>query len=888
MRKHKWLLSYTALWALVSAFWILCAYVSGRTLLWHGDSYYQFYTALSYTGKAVRSLLSGNGFKMVDLSLGHGLDTVGMLSFYGLTNPFYWIGALFTGKGLEIYYHALLLFYIWAAGALFGRFLRVTGIHKGNSRVLIMGAVMFAFCGYNTAGLLKFPFFAPGVLGLILILLAVERYLKTGKWLCATLSVFLTVIANYYLAYQTLLLCAGYVLLRLFGLIKTNGVRKAARKGFALLFSCGAGVLLSAVILLPALDSILLSGRVSTEAGATASLLYYPLSYYRDIISGFISPYSYAGFWTQVSFVPPVLLGIFALFSEKGHRSVKIGFLLTLLMVLMPFFGKLMNGGGYPANRWSYGFAFACCVCASRGLSVLIDAPAPKRRNITLFSLIFALIALALSVMIPGSGAEEAEQLPGFLPVSTQLLTAAAGLCALAFCALLIWNKGLLPAVTGKRLLIAALVCGAAYSMGYGALMLTSSDWYGKDIDKAIKNDAVTAAVQIEDDYAIRVDTGFSRDAHSSITGYRGNGYYWSTVPGSIPQALIRLGCPGLRWTFLFNGYENDPFLEAVAAVGSAVRTDGSNDGLPYGFSATDKAQVYKNEYALPLGIFFTETLSEDDWNALSPLDKRRALLSRAVTGTETSLASAPGGLSPLPFTLEAESGLEASAKLIKGEAGKCVSISFDAPADTLIYILFDKPVLSGRNDEVYSDMLLKTADGSVSDICLSNPLSKYAYPQECIFVYAGTGADGAETVYLRPEQSLSLALDGIEIYALPVKEYTDLVEEARTRGVWAPEIANNRISGSFKCDKSGIMQLSVPFSSGWKASVNGKESPLFACGAGYMGLKLEPGENKIVLDYTTPFLREGLIVSLITLAAVVICVFLERRKPVTHCEQRM
>lgn len=90
-----WILRYTALYLMVVLPMIALLLISGKTLLWGKDAYYQQYTTLSYTGQAIRRLLSGSGFDMVDLSLGQGMDVIGTLAYYGLTDPPQWLGALY-------------------------------------------------------------------------------------------------------------------------------------------------------------------------------------------------------------------------------------------------------------------------------------------------------------------------------------------------------------------------------------------------------------------------------------------------------------------------------------------------------------------------------------------------------------------------------------------------------------------------------------------------------------------------------------------------------------------------------------------------------------------------------------------------------------------------
>ena len=59
------------------------------------------------------------------------------------------------------------------------------------------------------------------------------------------------------------------------------------------------------------------------------------------------------------------------------------------------------------------------------------------------------------------------------------------------------------------------------------------------------------------------------------------------------------------------------------------------------------------------------------------------------------------------------------------------------------------------------------------------------------------------------------------------------------------------------------LLFLSIPYSGGWKAVVNGKETPLCRANTAYMALPLKAGDNAVELYYETPYLRLGLVISL-------------------------
>lgn len=94
----------------------------------------------------------------------------------------------------------------------------------------------------------------------------------------------------------------------------------------------------------------------------------------------------------------------------------------------------------------------------------------------------------------------------------------------------------------------------------------------------------------------------------------------------------------------------------------------------------------------------------------------------------------------------------------------------------------------------------------------------------------------------------------------------------------------------SFSYDENGFRSVidlqqpqlvffSVPYSRGWSAEVNGIKADIERVNEGFMAVKADAGKNTIVFRYRTPFLTEGIIVSLCAAAALVLYLILCRRK---------
>lgn len=80
-----------------------------------------------------------------------------------------------------------------------------------------------------------------------------------------------------------------------------------------------------------------------------------------------------------------------------------------------------------------------------------------------------------------------------------------------------------------------------------------------------------------------------------------------------------------------------------------------------------------------------------------------------------------------------------------------------------------------------------------------------------------------------------------------------------------------NGYKAHISAKRDGIVYFSVPFSKGFSASVNGKKTDISAVHYGMTGIPVSSGENDIVVTYTTPGLREGVMITFSGLAVLVV-----------------
>lgn len=94
----------------------------------------------------------------------------------------------------------------------------------------------------------------------------------------------------------------------------------------------------------------------------------------------------------------------------------------------------------------------------------------------------------------------------------------------------------------------------------------------------------------------------------------------------------------------------------------------------------------------------------------------------------------------------------------------------------------------------------------------------------------------------------------------------------------------NDGFQATFSGNRERLVYFSVPWESGWTATVNGEPVEIEKVSVGFMAVKVPAGESQIRFTYTTPGLNLGILVTIISFLLLGVYLFLTRRldqKPV-------
>ncbi len=868
----KWLWIYTAMFACGAAMLVLIMRVFGRSLVWainSEDGLRQHYTTIGYMGQVLRGLLSGKGCPMYSFRLGQGMDVMTTLAYYGFTDPLTLLAVFAAGDGIETVYAVISLLRMYLTGVALAVYVRQVGA-KAHWAVACSAAV-YAFSGFCLAMMGRHPYFLNGPLYLPLLLTGVERVLSERRWLAYVLAAALMLAVNFYFAYMNTVVAIVYIVVRLIVRLRARGVKESAKDGFMLLGGYLLGAALAAAVFLPMARLFFTSSRLGEQAGYTRHMWHYEAGFYQRVALLMFLPWGNGGHFTRLNLFAVAMFAIVALLWSRDRRKwqVLLGMALCGAGICLPLAGKLMNGGAYVSNRWAYALALFIALACALGLPQLTGKQKAPRRAAMIAVALWLPVCVFLLFRLRSAGSALA------------MATVTLPLLALLF----VYDRGWLKWLTRKRLeaLLAvgtALFCALHTMMAFTPL---GAGYIRQQAKAGIygRLTSATAAYMIEDDDFCRVSQAGYHDSHSPLLGYTGTSFYWSLVDGEMSRYYKDLWLPAQVFSDGVDTLGASAVMNEVASVKYFTRKTDERYTVPCGYELTETltlpdgtgAEVYENRYALPLGYAYDAVMDRATYDALPVEDKLQALMRCAVVDglQETSDGAFRSGAVALDCRITALEGATLEDDRLQVREGGAIRLAFDAPEDCEIYVLIENlgPIRGNQIVSVQSD------NGTNTGMMVGTSSNFYFGKDDLAFCLGSGPLNACEISFAR---GANYRYESIRAVALPLAAYREDAEARRAESMTDVKLDGDRVTGRISASGDRVLQLSIPYSQGWRAWVDGEERPLFRCGGMYTGVEIGAGEHTIELRYATPWLKPGAAVSAAALAAIIALLILDRR----------
>lgn len=821
----------------------------GLSLSRTGDSLWEILPAKLFYQ---RSLLAGSPYW--SWSYGLGGDILTEFSFFYSTSPFFYLetglmrlfGADFSNITQALQWK--LIFSICKLYLILLLTYRLLIVDGKKRLFAFMGAVCYgAGCRFLYYSI-NADFMTDAYVYLPLIMLSFRRYQREGKYLPLLLSIALCVANSFYFGFINCFYL-GIVAL-VFYWDKKRGMGPYFKSLGRVVCIALAGIALSAVVFLPAVNGLISTAR-DAYGGGWALLP----------TAGDIDKLTTRLFSWDSLLALPVFLLPFCFVLPKGlpeltrRKAVIAAF--YVLMIGVPAFWRLMGGLGYPTDRWQYVAAFALAYLLP---DILEAYPFAGRR-------FYGLAEIAIAGCIFVLTMDRYDGVRSLTNLCWLLCAAAA-----AGAALVLFTRGIVKGERGRKLISCLLLlcvtgAGLLYSIALEVANIPYASAEGVLMGSE-KQRAFAARYQPEKDRFYRIHD-MSLDADSGRPEARSllNGTYTISAYGSMIDGVLFDWMHKTHNVYSqlvepnqYRSLDNRLFLETAWGVQYKLAED-ETEQTPAAWTQErlpDGSAVYKNDYYVGFDLWYDRTLANDTYASLNYAEKDAALLQAACVEAGVAGELARAELDQVTDTAKIEPG---AFDLSNGAFSDGVFIAGEGATLTLP---LQSRAAAGEGEYLFSVHIVPV-DGRTFTVGVNGRESNRMADGSNWVLHLNTFSFRIPSDAAAIEMTLTPGQYRISDCMLSYSSYEKLPAwvEARNRYEMTDlSVDGADVSGSISVDSAGILALSMPFNPGWTCRLNGERTELFRVNQVFTGMLLRPGSYDIQLRFTPPYLVLGALIS--------------------------
>lgn len=821
-----------------------------RTIL-KSDSYQQYVNFFCYLREV---LLSGKSILVSwNLGLGNGFFTT--FAYY-LASPLNLFVIFFNSENMYLYVEFITLLKMILIGNFMMLFLSKSyGYKKWDSVVfgLIYTFSSYVMCyGFHIMWL-------DAVYMLPIILILVDKYIKTKKIYPYIIALGYTVIVNYYIGFMVAFFSGIYYLAKYYisieGKIATidNG-KKFVFSLIKFLFGIGVAFGIAMIVFIPSFMQS--SGNMSSQI-QLLDIDVDKLQLFSNVIFN-----NYVYMFTQKScLIFSSTLVLLLLTTYYLNKNIKLkeklvfSFIIIFLLtpIISPFINKLWHGFATP-NCFNYRYSFVLIFTL-----ILMTFRAYQNKDKIKKSHMFAtmvvfLVLTLIEVVIKRCGYLTSD---GY-EVSYQSI--------LLSCAVYIfmWIIFFIMINTKKRkkivnilllfIIIFDLLIGASHSTinndrYFSIENVTQHDNAMKELLKHVENKETDRIVFIPDNYGSNMSLKY---------GYSNIGFFTSSRNRKTIENMYKLGYNIQRaeqlWITSFSGTY---FNYSLAGVKYYITKQPLEENEIYGFELIDKVEdyyLYKNNNSIPFGFYINNNITE----AENPFEWQNKILSTMVKEDKSSSEY----MKPIETSIDL---LECQKEtIIDNEEEIRWKYTVKAKKDINLYLESDSGLqLYQEGKEQFKDYAnLWSIEAGIKGIKHLNENETYEFE-----------------ISVKREEYKGKNL--IYLYATDNKKIETAIKsiEQDTNQFKLEKIQGNNLYGKATVTEEGYLCLPIAYDDGWRATVNGKEVNVEGIYNVFTGIKLEEGTYDIHLYFIPRGLKMGLAITCASIVILGIVILLEKNK---------
>ena len=593
-----------------------------------------------------RAIKEGNVFWNWTTDL--GANFIGSYSFYLLGSPFFWLTLPFPNSVVP-YLMGPLLILKFACAALTGylyirRFTRTPDAAR-------IGGILYAFSGFSVYNIF-FNHFHEAIIFFPLLLLSMELLITENRRFCFALMVCICAVSNYFFFFGMVVFCIIYYIVRICSKAVTFKFTSLLTLGFEAVL----GLLLSAILLLPALLAITDNYRVTEFLTGWNAIMYGKEQIYANVLQCFFfppdipaRPVFFPGAevkWSSLGGWLPVfsMVGVFTWFHAKKKNWLGRLVGICIFMSMVP----ILNSAFYAFNtsyyaRWFYMPILMMCL-----MTVVLIEDNTVDWSYGYSWVMGITIAVSLVIGFFPQKNSDGKYIFGLYTQSDDgiygwrflvaCLIAIMGLVVLGF--LIKVRKNSI-----KTFYKTALPCVCIFAIIYGNVFIATGRAHSYEVKEVMIDSLIEGEVDLGDQTQFRVDVYDGVDNTSMYLGLNGINAFHSVVPSSIFEFYDFVGVersvgsrpeteqtalrPLLSVKYLLNRISGNDF----------VNVDTHETIMPnYKYVKTESGYyIYENENFIPYGFSYDYYMTEDFCESYTD-ENRTAMMLKAIMLTDKQI----------------------------------------------------------------------------------------------------------------------------------------------------------------------------------------------------------------------------------------------------------
>ena len=873
---------YTLMFLLMCIVAFLPFFTEGKSFVWGAgveDGLSQHFSALAYYGEALReffrNLLAGHPkLVMWDMSLGYGADILSTLNYYAIGDPLNLLYGFVSPKNTETMYNFMIVLRMYLAGITFIMYARKM---KKRSYGTVIGALVYVFSGFCFRLGLRHPFFINPMIYFPVLCLGIEKIYQRERPYVFIFAVCVSAMSNYYFLYMLTIFAVIYAWIRFYKYTEENKMQNFCLTILKFGMYYTLGIAMAAVILLPSVIGFLGNGRYGNGVD-WKSLIVYPGKYYLLFIENFIG-YGNMGSNTNAGYLPIVgIVVLFTLFSQRmKHKKYRVAFIASIIALILPIFGYAFNGFSYANNRWAFALSFIVALLTAEMYPRLFVMS--KRQQIGIGA---GIIIYTVFCIIVNASGEEILKNKGIM--------AACGLIAVFYILLLIFQR--LGYDTQKRIVRVSMAILLLISVGVHGYYRFDPKGYAYTQEfmdqgqayRTLKEDNIRMLSKVNDPSVYRVHAeGYRYKNYGLINHLNTISGYYSITAKCVTDTIKGYDTLGMQYADKYKGVDQRLGLLSLAGVkyitvahNSQVAKDVSSKGdVPYGVEKLRKKgniTLYKNKYALPFAYAYDSYMTEQQYEQLNGIGKEQAMLAQIILNQHPADKEIQHNEQRNDPDIQTISLPETRISSPKGKKYADITVPVEKDKETYLYfknLVYhgkkngdDKFILTGRKG---TKGILVTQNDVQQKIHIQSTFNPYYFGRKDYIVKINHQTSKAkEKVRLNFLSPGEYEFDDISLITVPKKDVLARLKERKENSMKQIQYEGNHFRGVYHAKKDQILCVTIPYSKGWKATVNGNRTKIYKANGMFMGIIMKKGTQSVKLDYETPGLKIGAWISLV------------------------